>query len=397
MFCIFIDKYLTMAKEIDYELQKMLNLMGRMDQHMTGSEAQALNEAARSDLGIGRINYSDIDDFFNNVKIGKGTFVGISYLQGYEAQKIYPLKNGFEDKLRGEYDKMEDNRGKGKIEALLNNPELKTPTGRANSGFRSVANSNIQGYIKATNYVLNWTDAEGYKNAFEKNRLDNAEIRRKFGFGEEDSFYADDDWHRNPIHGGIFANKPSTDKRKTDNGNNVVAAYSQLLNPEISMYGDNDSEGNPRMTTRPDGTQYQKRAFKLVLNNVHNQWAHYYLVDNNGEIDAVANNLAYLFTKAPQTSALRKKITDQMSKDEVEYINAMADLEDRFAKQTKTFNSENILCIVATGTDRYTGEKLSYRWINPDININKIQVDPNELDKIVSQETEQITKKTATA
>lgn len=194
------------------------------------------------------------------------------------------------------------------------------------------------------------------------------------GFGKNDSDYAADDWHRNKMYGGIESLPPST---------RDINGYYQQLDTKNSLYGFSDTSKNPIMDTRPDGTQFQKRAFKFGLKNIEKQWSKFCLVDKNGEIDDIDSSLGGVLAKLPtEFNDLRKKIIPQMKQDEVNFINAISQIEQNQAMANKVWLTDHIMYIVAY--DR--SQKRYVRYINPDIEIDKFFVNDTELKNLVNSE-----------
>ena len=361
--------------------------MERMDSHMTAREVNMRKELLKEDLGIGRRNITTLDELVNEIDLGH-SFVGLAYVQAYAADKVYPQKPNYDSNMRSEIGNIDPNsRLAGKMNNFLNDKEYTNPTRRAYNGLKSMASNNLGGILKITNYVFNWGNAESLSNAFEKHRLAIADLRRKFGFGEDEASYDANDWRRkvdekgNSLYGGLGANPESK-------GGNRIPSYNQLLHPDISLYGDTDTDGNSRYDTNGN----QKRAIKMVLGNVNKQWSDYYFVDNNGEVDAVSISLANLISKAKLPASLISKITPQMSQDEKDYLTAMDALQQNQARSIKTWLEDNILYIIGTGKSRITGEKTPFRWVNPNVVIDKINFNSAELQNIVNSEAQKAYK-----
>lgn len=382
-----------MNKEGKQQLAEMQLLMERMDSHMTGREVEMRKAMINEDLGIGRRDMNSFDELINEIDLGR-SFVGLAYIQAYEASKVYPEKNGFKNSLNTEIGKLDPNSRLGKkMNGFLQHPEFANPTGRGytfdktQGVIKSMASLPFAGVVKITNYVFNWGNAENYGNFLEKYRLKKLDLRNKFGFGKDDADYASDDWRRkvdekgNPIYGGIGLNPQSNDNRK-----GFVSSFHQLLHPDVSLYGDTDTDGNPRYTTRPDGSQYQKRVIKMGLSDVKKQWSDYLLVDENGEVDAVEKSLSALFSKPSAPTDLLKKITAQMSQDEQDYIRGLQAINDEEFYSTKTWYEDNVLYIVGNGKSRITGEKTAFRWVNKNLVLDKININPNEIQPIIDAE-----------
>lgn len=362
-----------MEKAAKKELEKMFLLMERMDSHYTLSEALTAEERIESK----RDTYTDLDQFLKDVNLGS-SFVGLGYIQGYEGNKIYPTnpdKNqgaGIQAAL-GKMDKA--SRGYRKLSGILSDPEFSNPTGRAYGGHRAMASQHFAGVIKITNYVFNWGNSSKYGDFMREYFQSREDARALAGFGKNDSDYAADDWHRNDMYGGIGLTPVSSKA--------MVNGYHQVLDPTNSIYGFSDPNKNPVMSTKADGSQYQKRAFKFGLKDIEKQWTKYCLVDTKGEIDDIESSLGPILGKLSSGfTDLRKKIVPQMKADEVNFINAISQIDKNHALAEKIWLTDKIMYIVAY--DR--SQKRYVRYINPDIDIEKFPVDANELKAVVDKE-----------
>lgn len=376
-----------MNKESKYELDLMRSLMGRMDKHLTLNESEFEKSIIKEMNGIGRIEYTDFDKFINEVDIPKGSLVGLGYIQGYPGsdKKIYPDADNFRATLSGEVSKIDPNgRLAQKMNKFQNNPEYLKPTGRAYGGFKSMASNDFAGVIKISNYVFNW-DADSYKNGFnDKNgRIEKSRIEA--GFGDDDANYAPDDWRRNPMYHGVGQKEVFAPSLNPD-GSEKVGRYHNRLNPKFPVFGDNDEYGNP-----VNG----KRVLKLYFSGINKHWTKYCLVDNNGEIDDVEGSLAVLFYKTTKGSgdSFVKKITAQMSADEQNLLKSLQEINNDFASRNKQFFIDNISYIVGKGKDLRTGDDILFKWINPNIDIDKVMVNNNEFEGIVNSEIQKLVKK----
>ena len=184
----------------------MMLLMERMDNHYTLLESAEMEDRIERQ----RETYTDLNQFLSDVNLGS-SFVGLCYIQGYEAKKIYPTnpevdKNGFTqaDRIKNGFNKMDkSSRGWGKLNNMINDPEFTAPTGRKYKDNRSMASNHFVGVIKITNYVFNWGGAENWAE-FNKKYFDSVKNKRiAGGFGKNDADYAPDDWHRDPMFHGI--------------------------------------------------------------------------------------------------------------------------------------------------------------------------------------------------
>lgn len=378
-----------MDNRVKKELDKMFLLMERMDKHYTLDESLEMEDRIEHK----RDTYTDIDQFLSDVNLGK-SFVGLGYVQGYEARKIYPTNSEINknlgmtqaDSIKAGFNKMDkSSRVWNKMNAMVSDPEFTTPTGRLYAGNRSMKSQHFAGIIKITSYVFNWGDTSSLSDFYDKYHKDVEKARLSAGFGKNDSDYAVDDWHRNDMYKGIGSTPTSTSNSPLRN------SYRKSIDAKNSLYGDveTDAFGNDvdRMSTRKDGTQYQKRAFRFGLKNVQKQWAKYCLVDMNGEIDEVDSTLGQVIGKNPsEFSDLRKKIVPQMSQDEKDFINAIYQIDSNRAIAEKTWLTDHIAYIVAGEFDPRTGTKRYVRYINPNIEIDTINVNQNELKPIIDNE-----------
>ena len=371
-----------MDRTVKKELDKMLLMMERMDSHYTLDEALEKEDRIEHT----RDTYTDLTQFLNEVNLGK-SFVGLGYIQGYEARKIYPTnpevdKNGLTvaDRIRNGVGKMDKNgRGFSKMNAMMNDPEFSNPTGRMYNKNRSMVNNHFVGVLKITNYVFNWGDAKSWGDFNSKYYNNIEQARLAAGFGKNDSDYDALDWHRNPMYRGV-GSKPEDSGRR-------INGYYQALDAKNSLYGKSDPDKNPIMDVRPDGTQYQKQAFKFGLKDVTKQWAKYCLVDANGEIDDIEKSLGPILGQIPGNyTDLRKKIVAQMSQDEQDFINAVSQIESDYALAKKEWLTDNIAYIVAGEVDPRTMTRRYVRYINPNIVIDKFNVNPNDLKTLVDNE-----------
>lgn len=361
------------------ELDKMLLLMERMDSHYTLDEALEMEDKIENK----RDTYTDLNQFLSDVNLGH-SFVGLAYVQGYEARKIYPT-NASDPRqanaIRGEFGKMDkSSRVWGKMNNLINDPEFTNPSGRAYAGNRSMKTPHFSGIVKFTNYVFNWGDTSSLSDFYNKYGQRVKDTRIAGGFGKDPSSYPQGDWHTNDMYGGV-GDMPVRPPRD-------INGYHQSLDAKNSLYGFSDSSKNPIMSTRADGSQYQKKAFRFGLKDIKKQWAKYFLVDLNGEIDPVGNSLGPVMGKIPadQWTDLRKKIVPQMQQDEIDFINNIAQVESDRNLAEKTWLTDHIAYIVACEYDPRTSTRRYVRWINPDIEIDKFPVNQSELKTIVSDE-----------
>ena len=378
-----------MDNRIKKELDKMFLLMERMDNHYTLDESLEMEDRIEHQ----RETYTDIDQFLTDVNLGK-SFVGLGYVQGYEARKVYPTNTEINpklgmsqaDSLKAGFNKMDkSSRAWGKMNAMLKDPEFTTPTGRLYAGNRSMKSQHFAGIVKITNYVFNWGDTSALGDFYDKYHGDIRKARLNAGFGKNDSDYAVDDWRRNDMYKGLGADPVSTSNSPRRN------SYRKSLDAKNSLYGDVevDALGNDvdRISTRKDGTQYQKRAFRFALKNIAKQWAKYCLVDMNGEIDEVDSTIGQLIGKNPsEFSDLRKKIVPQMSQDEKNFINTIAQIDSNMALAEKTWLTDHIAYIVAGEFDPRTRTRRYVRYINPNIEIDSIEVNQTELKPVIDKE-----------
>jgi len=374
-----------MDNRVKTELDKMFLLMERMDKHYTLDESLELEDRIEHK----RETYTDLNQFLSDVNLGS-SLVGLGYVQGYEARKIYPTNQEVNpsiglsqaDSIKGGFGKLDkSSRVWGKINNLINDPEFTNPTGRAWGGNRSMKTPHFAGIIKITNYVFNWGQTSSIGNLYDKYNKDVENARLAGGFGKDNSDYDPNDWHRNGMYKGIGSLPEIEDNNKP--------GYHQKLDAKNNLYGFSTKKGDtPIFTTKADGTQYQKQAFRFGLKNIEKQWAKYCLVDMNGDVDEVENSLGPILGKIPSDfTDLRKKIVPQMAQDEKDFINAISKIENERALADKTWLTDHIAFIVAGEYDPKTRTRRYVRFINPNIEIDTFKtLNTNELQPIIDKE-----------
>lgn len=378
-----------MDNRVKTELDKMFLLMERMDNHYTLDESLEMESRIENK----RDTYYNLDEFLADVKLN-GSFVGLGYVQGYKLKKIYPTKPDIDTKLgtsqadaiKDRFSKMDKNtRGWNKLNNLINGAQFTNPTGYKWGGFNSALHS-FAGILKVTNYVFNWTNDVIEANRKEDKRIENARLAA--GFGKNDSDYGPDDWRRNKIYHGIGA------MPKTDGAKNL---YTQRLNQNNPLFGqaNYDELTNtyiPVMSTRADGTQYQKRAFRFNMKNVDKQWSKFYLIDGNGEVDDIETSLGAVLGDIPSEryTDYTKYIEQQMSQEEKALLTILAAENKNKAIARKQWITDNISYIVAGERDPRTNTTRYVRYINPNIIIDPekipVKVNQTEFKQILDSE-----------
>lgn len=369
-----------MNKDAQNELNKMLSLMERMEKHLT--LAEAMDEKR---VEYDRTTYTDITNFLNSVEFGH-SLVGVLYIQAYKASKIYPTnpKNSQASNIQAALGKLDkSSRLYPKLSGLVNGGEFTNPVGNKptigiNKGFNSISNNPFAGILKVTGYVLPWGgDANDFLN-FEKEhykRRDDMITNR----------LTTASWSSNPIYSRLVAPQAAKDEKKP--------GYHQVTDPKNSFFGFSNAKRDPLtgkwtytpiMDTLPDGTQKQKMVLKKALKNVNKQWADYYLIDLNGEIDAVDKIVGPSMGETPDKfTDLRPYIDfNQMGIDEVNFIHDFSQEEENFAKGVKAWLLDHIAYIV--GKDKKTGEYV--RYINPQVEITEFNLNKQEFQDILDTE-----------
>lgn len=377
-----------MDNRVKTELDKMFLLMERMDNHYTLDESLEMENRIENK----RESYTDLNQFLSDVNLGR-SFVGLCYIQGYETRKIYPTNketnpiNGMTqaDSIKDELGKLDKNsRIYGKINSLVKDSEFTNPTGRTYAGNKSMKTPYFSGIIKITNYVFNWGNKSSMMDFYNKNKEEEKKLRQKYGFGKMDSEYGTDDWRRRDLYHGTGISPEESDNTKKNPYRGVIDANNSLFG---EVYDDGSGNDYDKITTRNDGTQYQKKAFRFAIKNIEKQWSQYCLVDARGEIDYVSSNLGKLMQKNSGVfNDIKKHIVPEMSQDEKDFINALSELRYNNFLAEKTWVTDNIAYIVACEYDPRTQTRRYVRYINPDLEINSINVNQGELKEIVDKE-----------
>ena len=375
------------------QLNEMKSLIKRMENPQSGWAtliSESLDEY-KDTTGLGRQEFTNFDEFMGAIDPIGGQFVGVGYIQNYETGKLYPEKPAGEgittkDALANFQSGLgADNRMSGKIGGLLQHPEMTTPTGRAanfktlGKSFKSMKEGNpFSSILKVTTYNFQWRN---YANAVADKNSGIGDIRAKYGFGQTDDMYPEDDWRRNPDFGGV-GRLAAYEPKRNDDGSEKVRPYSKQINPAFNVYGDNDEFGNDRLDgVAKDGSHYQKRIMKSLI-PMGNGNSIFCTIDANGEIDDIDKNLFKLLG-GKQSSFASAKITDEMAADEKAFRQEMADFEN------KTYNPQwlldNIAYMVGVGKDKRTGERVPYRFVNTNIILNyQVEINQDELAKVVN-------------
>ena len=399
-------------REYKLELEKMKSLMGRMDKHLTLNEAEeetkVIEEEVFSDYNknnFGRINYQSFDDMINDLDF-KGSFVGLGYVEAYDVKKIYPNAEGFRDSFEREITNIDiTDPLSTKLRNFRNDNEYYNPTGAyatkgANKGLRSMYNKHFIGILKITHYVINWGNGDSWSNWTSKIAREKANLRKdKYGFGNDPSTYAADDWRRKldkkgiSTYDGLGAYPKYTPKRFNDSSKTfpVQEPYkANSENPFAPVYYDTDTYGVPQKSYDKDGNEYQKRALRFTLSSVNNGGVTYYLIDINGDLNKISESTAKFFYET-KVRDHTKPIDDTMCPEEINYIKDMGAIDNKLWNNERKWIIDNILYIKGEGISRRTGEKLLGRWINKTIPL-KFNLNPKEYQQAIDDELKRVKK-----
>lgn len=360
------------------QLNEMISLINRMENPQTGWHA-ILNESIeeyKDTTGLGRREFDDFDDFMASIEPIKSWFVGIGWIQNYPIKNVYPDKqNDMGVTTRDTITQYQqglapDNRLSGKLGGMLQHPEMTTPTGRAYKGIRPMKEGNpFTAVLKVTSYNFQW---KSYPDAYGAKKDKIMAARAKAGFGYPEGTYDEDDWRRKPDFRGLGA-RPFYEPKLNPDGTEQQSPYSLVGNSSFNVYKDNDEFGNERS---------DKRVMKALI-PVGNGKSIFCAIDGNGEIDDISDNL-YGILGGPKYSSSAAKISAEMSDDEKQFRQEIADIEN--ASYNPQWFLTNIAYMVGVGKDVQTGQNTPYRFINKNIILqHQVDINQQELANVIEK------------
>jgi hypothetical protein len=308
----------------------------------------------------------DIMDFFMVNKLGNGKFVDVGYLMtSAETKLTYGprtrkyVRPEVDEKL-GEY--IEQYAGTpwaAKLEEIRNTPKYQKALTTGGSTPMDFGGCNI---IKLGRYKINWRDQES--NARDWERRDNMEldIRRKYGFGNDEDSYGESDWHRKPAYGGTGV------RRVIASGKQGIAKYQGGLHD--TLYTSDDG----KMAIR------QQLALK---NGDKSVW---FFVDELGKMTEMPKDVIYFLMNSFKQVKTVDGVVDleEIEEDERNFKAELQALREKNQREIKQFLMERVLYIAGT-TTRPDGEKISVAYVNDQSIYNDYPfLKKSEVNKIIA-------------
>lgn len=295
--------------------------------------------------GPRRLSYDPMEFFAMN-KIKNGWTVAIGYLMtpdetnltfGPRTRKYNIAQN--DEKLAEIIEKYEGTEWAEKLKEIRESPKYQAALQSGKSAPFDLGGCTI---IKIGRYNFNWRDKEA--NARDWERRDNMEldIRRKYGFGKDESEYAENDWRRNPKYGGVGV------RRVVKSGTQGIARYQ---GEHDTLYTHIDNNG--KMAIRQQLAQ---------RNGDHSKW---YFVDEAGVMSELPKEVVDFLRFAYKDVKNKKGEVDinQMEEDERNFMAEIEAFNKKKNSEIKTMVLERILYIVAT-TVNSQGEHEPVAYVN---------------------------------
>lgn len=295
--------------------------------------------------GPRRLSYDPMEFFAMN-KIKNGWTVAIGYLMTPDETKLtfgprsrkYNIAQN-DEKLAEIIEKYNGTDWAEKLKEIRESSKYQAALETGKSAPFDLGDCTI---IKIGRYNFNWRDKEA--NARDWERRDNMEldIRRKYGFGKDDTEYAENDWRRNPKYGGVGI------RRVIASGKQGIARYQ----------GDHDT-----LYTHIDNNG--KMAIRQQLAQRNGDQSKWYFVDGTGVMSELPNevvNFLRFAYKQVKTSDGTVDI-DQMEEDERNFKAEIEALQKKNSNEIKTLLMDRILYMVATAVNIH-GEHEPVAYVN---------------------------------
>lgn len=313
-------------------------------------------------------------DFLSKNVIPDGSFVSIGYVNDHEIswgprtrKNINPTNDA---KLTEYIEKLSEGTFKKALVDFQNSAKYQAALASGKT-----APFNIEGevhIIKIGRFTVNWKSNESFAKFYKDRNDEVARIRSKYGFGDPEKDYAEDDWRQK--YGGTGLRPVS--KHKGNQGN----PYKSLAgNNGFYSHIDEPSKLSIRQIGNP-------RASKVSL------WL---FVDADGQITYLDNEIMAWLTYAYKGTKVKEEVKE-MVQEEKDFITEIEAIKN-YDKQEMTMPLDNILYLTGTTVDEQKNKE-AFTWLNDD-KISELYpyINRTELDSIIrkcvkisSKETEQM-------
>lgn len=220
--------------------------------------------------------------------------------------------------------------------------------------------------VKIGKYTVNWRDEEHLAAFYNDQEAARIALRRKYGFGNPDDSYEENDWHRNPNHGGTSQYAKA---KRNSSGQVYVDPY--------------EDTGFYRSIVDPE-----KLAFRQIMNpKVKGNSSIWLFIDSDGTVEYIdkelMNFLRYNYSRVNAEKQVEEEIKD-MCDEEREFIQELENLEKSELSE-RTFLLENVIYLTGTVT-KPNGEEEAFMWRNDDVvESNYPYMSPATLEEIIDR------------
>lgn len=240
--------------------------------------------------------------------------------------------------------------------------------------------SKFSSIIQFNRYVLNYQDRAALAKNFQDQKDAEMNLRRKYGFGQPEDQYPDDDWRRKlnklgkPKYRGTGI-EPLIHPDDVNKG----STYKDKLG-DFPLQGDVDKEGNPRIDPV---TGYQRMSLRQnIATNMLRDTTQYFLVDEQGNLNKVSYRFVNFFTKylkKPEGEG-----AEELQGDEKEFVAELETILSRY--KPMTFLSDRLAYMTATVEDDKTKEKKPVYFYNDKLDIlEAFPVNIQQLQNYINQ------------
>ena len=299
-------------------------------------------------------------DFLSKNVIPDGSFVSIGYVNDHEIswgprtrKNINPTNDA---KLTEYIEKLSEGTFKKALVDFQNSAKYQAALASGKT-----APFNIEGevhIIKIGRFTVNWKSNESFAKFYKDRNDEVARIRSKYGFGDPEKDYAEDDWRQK--YGGTGLRPVS--KHKGNQGN----PYKSLAgNNGFYSHIDEPSKLSIRQIGNP-------RASKVSL------WL---FVDADGQITYLDNEIMAWLTYAYKGTKVKEEVKE-MVQEEKDFIAEIESIKN-YDKQEMTMPLDNILYLTGTTVDEQKNKE-AFTWLNDD-KISELYpyINRTELDSII--------------
>ena len=313
-------------------------------------------------------------DFLSKNVIPDGSFVSIGYVNDHEIswgprtrKSINPTNDA---KLTEYIEKLPEGTFKKALVDFQNSAKYQAALASGKT-----APFNIEGevhIIKIGRFTVNWKSNEAFAKFYKDRNDEVTRIRSKYGFGDPEKDYAEDDWRQKYGGTGLYP----VSKHRGNQGN----PYKPLAG-NIGFYSHIDDPGklSIRQISNP-------RASKVSL------WL---FVDADGTVTYLDNEVMAWLTYAYKGTKAKEEVKE-IVQEEKDFIAEIESIKN-YGKTEMTMPLDNILYLTGTTVDAEKNKE-SFTWLNDD-KISELYpyINREELDSIIrkcvkisSKETEQM-------